>query len=194
MKNNNFTNSNIAIKNLYLWDQNARFPDKYFNKSEKELIEYFVSKKDFKIRELAEAVVKDFDLPQNEAIIVYEYRKRLIVLEGNRRLTVYKLLSNPDLIGDPKLKIFLTRLKSRININDNFSLECLVTKDKDQGLRYIDRKHMNRNHEVGWGEAERAHYNARRGSARKKELFKIAIAKIIKKLNIPEDMKELLLV
>ena len=78
MKNNNFTKDNIAIKNLFLWDENARFPDKYFNKTEKELIKYFTSKKDFKIKDLAEAIVKDFDLPQIEKIIVYENEEKLI--------------------------------------------------------------------------------------------------------------------
>jgi hypothetical protein len=34
----------ILLKNLSLWGDNARFPDKYFNKSAKELIEYFCTK------------------------------------------------------------------------------------------------------------------------------------------------------
>ena len=50
---NKFTKKNISIKNLHLWDENARFPDKYFNKTEKELINFFLSKKDFKLSELA---------------------------------------------------------------------------------------------------------------------------------------------
>jgi len=190
MENNDFKSNNIAIKNLFLWDENARFPDKYFNKSEKELIEYFTSKKDFKIKELAEAVVKDFDLPQIEKIIVYKHDNRLIVLEGNRRLTVYKLLSDPNLTNDSKLKDFFKRLKTQISITNNLALECLITENKEQGLRYIDRKHANGNYEVGWGDTERAHYNARRGNAKKKELFKIALTKIIKNLDIPEEMKE----
>lgn len=190
MKNNDFKSNNIAIKDLFLWDENARFPDKYFNKSEKELIEYFTSKKDFKIKELAEAVVKDFDLPQIEKIIVYKHEDRLIVLEGNRRLTVYKLLSDPNLTNDGKLKDFFKRLKTQISVTDNLDLECLITENKEQGLRYIDRKHANGNYEVGWGDTERAHYNARRGNAKKKELFKIALTKIVKNLDIPEEMKE----
>lgn len=81
---NKFTKNNISIKNLSLWDENARFPDKYFNKTEKELIE-FVFKKDFKLAELAEEVVSEFDLPQLEKLVVYELNGKNIVLEGNRR-------------------------------------------------------------------------------------------------------------
>lgn len=190
MENNFFKSDNISIKNLLLWDENARFPDKYFNKSEKELVDYFISKKDFKIKEFAEAIVKDFDLPQIEKIVVYKLGNKSIVLEGNRRLTAYKLLSNPNLTDDVKLKDVFKRLKSQITITNNLALECLITENKEEGLRYIDRKHANGNYEVGWGDTERAHYNARRGNAKKKELFKIALTKLIKNLDIPEEMKE----
>ena len=185
-----FTKNNIPIKNLSLWDENARFPDKYFNKTEKELIEYFLSKKDFKLSELAEEVVNEFDLPQLEKLVIYELNSKNIVLEGNRRLAVYKLLDNPGLTDNVKIKNKLNGLKSRIKINDNFKLECLITKDKDQGLRYIDRKHLRGNNEVSWGDNERAHHNARRGNASQKELLKVAITKRIKDLDFPEELKE----
>lgn len=187
---NKFIKNNISIKNLSLWDENARFPDKYFNKTEKELIEYFISKKDFKLAEFAEEVVSEFDLPQLEKLVIYELNGKNIVLEGNRRLAVYKLLDDPDLTSDVKLKNKLNGLKSKIKINGDFKLECLITKDKDQGLRYIDRKHLRGNNEVSWGDNERAHHNARRGNASQKELLKVAITKRIKDLDFPEELKE----
>jgi len=180
----------LAIKDLSLWDENARFPDKYFSKTEKELIGYFCSKKDFKISELAEEVVKEFDLPQIEKLVVYELNGKKIVLEGNRRLAVYKLLNDPELTDDSKLKTKILGLKAKIKLDDNFKLECLLTQDKEQGLRYIDRKHLRGNNEVSWGDNERAHHNARRGNANQKELLKVAITKIIKDLHFPEELKE----
>ncbi len=180
----------IAIKDLSLWDENARFPDKYFSKTEKELIEYFCSKKDFKISELAEEVVKEFDLSQIEKLVVYELNGKKIVLEGNRRLAVYKLLNDPNLTDDSKLKTKILGLKAKIKLDDNFKLECLLTQDKEQGLRYIERKHLRGNNEVSWGDNERAHHNARRGNANQKELLKVAVTKIIKDLDFPEELKE----
>ena len=180
----------LAIKDLSLWDENARFPDKYFSKTEKELIEYFCSKKDFKISELAEEVVKEFDLPQIEKLVVYELNGKRIVLEGNRRLAVYKLLNDPELTDDSKLKTKILGLKAKIKLDDNFKLECLLTQDKEQGLRYIERKHLRGNNEVSWGDNERAHHNARRGNANQKELLKVAVTKIIKDLDFPEELKE----
>lgn len=181
---------NILLKDLYLWDENARFPDKYFNKSEKDLIKYFCSKKNFKIESLAKEIAKDFDMPQLEKLVIYEIDERMIVLEGNRRLTAYKLLNDPELAPNERLKVKFQRLKDTIDIDENYLFDCLITKNKTEGFRYIERKHVNGNNEVGWGDQERANHNVRRGNATKKEEFKVAIAKIIKGLDIPEEFKD----
>ncbi|AYQ56055.1 hypothetical protein MS2017_0306 [Bathymodiolus thermophilus thioautotrophic gill symbiont] len=189
-ENINWQEQKISLKDLSLWDENARFPDKYFNKSEKELIEYFCTNGIFKIENLAKEIVKDFDLPQLEKLITYNADEQLIVLEGNRRLTVYKLLHNPELAPSNTLKNKFQKLKKEINISDNFLFDCLITENKTEGFRFIERKHVNGNNEVNWGEQERTHYNVRRGNATKKEEFKVAIAKIIKDLDIPEGLKD----
>lgn len=187
------TIKDIAISDLKLWDENARFPDKYFNTEETELINYFLSKPDFKIKPLVEAIVKDFDLPQLEKLVVWNNNGEHVVLEGNRRLTAYKLLHNPELTDDTSLKKYLTEIKGKAKITDSFSLECLVTENKEHGFRYIDRKHANNNNEVNWQDAERAHYNVRRGSKNQGELLKIGITKIVKELDLPEEMKDQIL-
>ena len=184
------TQDNISISELSLWDQNARFPDTYFNKTEKELIEHFATKKDFKLVELASEIVDEFSWPQLEKLVVYESGGKKIVLEGNRRLAAYKLLNNPELTDDIGLKKKLNDLRAQININNNFKLECLVTQDKELGLRYIDRKHLKGNNEVSWGDNERAHHKSRRGSAGQKEELKIAITRRVRDLDIPEEWKE----
>ena len=40
LQNDNWRESKIPLSQLVLWDENARFPDKYFTKSEKELKSY----------------------------------------------------------------------------------------------------------------------------------------------------------
>lgn len=181
---------NIAIKDLTLWDENARFPDKFFNQEESELIDFFLSKPDFKIKPLIESIVKDFDLPQLEKIVVWNDGEQNIVLEGNRRLTAYKLLNNPELAKENKLKDFIKSEKQKISISDNFELECVLVEEREDAFRYIDRKHYNSNNEVNWKDTERAHYSKRRGSENPLELIKIGIAKIVRELDLPEEMKE----
>lgn len=185
-----YSQQNITVSNLYLWDENARFPDKYYNSNENELLSYFLSKPDFKIQQLVDAIIKDFDLPQLEKLVVWENSDKYIVLEGNRRLAAYKLLINPKLASDIALIKYLEEQKSKIDISDNYILECLVTTDKDEGYRYIDRKHAHGNNEVNWQDAERAHYSVRRGSKTQIEFIKIGLTKIVRDLDLPEELKD----
>lgn len=180
----------IPLNELILWDENARFPDKYFNRDEIELIDYFLSKKDFKIRELIKAMVKDFDLPQLEKLVVWNNGTQNIVLEGNRRLTALKLLNNIELAKNSKLREFLAGEKNKIKISDDYKIECVLVKSKEDAFRYLDRKHYQGNNEVAWKDTERALYNKRRGGRKTTDLIKIGIAKIVRDLDIPYEMKE----
>jgi hypothetical protein len=193
MVSEKFNKEDISIKNLSLWDENARFPDKYFGKYEKELIAYFCSVDDFKILKFAKEIVNDFDLPQIEKFVVYRVNEQNIVLEGNRRLVAYKLLSDPNLTDDKKLKEKLLNLKSKISISGNFEIECLVTLEIEEGYRYIERKHLHQNNEISWKDNERAHHKNRIGKANQQEKFKVAITKIIRGLDLPENMKDSIL-
>ena len=184
----------IAVKELSLWDENARFPEEYFNKQETELIEYFLRKKDFKIEQFAREVVKEFDLPQLEKIVVLKLKDRKIVLEGNRRVTVYKLLINPSLANGNAnaLKVF-EELSRSIKFPNSFKLEATVTTNKDEGLRFVDRKHNRGNNEVSWGEPERRNFAVRRSHGKNKDLLRVELANTVKKLKLPDIIKEAVL-
>ena len=190
---NNFLSKKIKISELFLWDKNARFPDSYLNNDEKELINYFLTRQDFKIKQLVSEIVKDFDLPQLEKLIVWNDGKRNIVLEGNRRIAANKLLINPELSTNKALRQYFEEQKILINITNNLSIDCLVTTNKNEGLRYIDRKHLNGNNEVNWQDTERAHYSTRRGSNAQTELLKIGLSKIIKDVDLPSIFKDKIL-
>ncbi len=190
----NIQKKDLSIRDLSLWDENARFPEEYFNKSEKQLVNFLLGKKDFKIESLAKEIVKEFELPQLEKIVVYSHKKKNIVLEGNRRTVVYKLLADPGLTNDSDTRRFFETLASQIKIDDSFTLESLVTSDRNTGLLYVDRKHTKRNNEVGWGEQERHNYKVRRGNATAKtEVFRYELGKLVRKLDIPDEMKDAVL-
>jgi len=188
--NEEWTKTNLPIKALRLWDENARFPEEYFNKTQEELIEYFLSKKNFKIKELAQEIVDEFDLPQLEKIVVLEINDEKVVLEGNRRLTVYKLLSNPLLTTNKNTQKAFAELKSKYNIDDDFQIEVLTTKSKEEGLRFLNRKHNKNNNEVPWGEVERRNFAVRRTSKTSKDTLRVELANIVKKLSLPDIIKE----
>ena len=190
MNNKKWKKGDIKIKVLSLWDENARFPIDYFNKKEQELISYFLSKKDFKIREFAYEVVTEFDLPQLERIVVLQRRGKNIVLEGNRRLTVYKLLINPSLTQDTRTKKLFYDLRKQIKINDNFKLESNITTDKKEGLRFLNRKHNRGNNEISWGEFERRNFAIRAHISKNvRDVYRGELGKFVKEIDLPEQIK-----
>lgn len=183
----------VSIQKLSLWDENPRFPEEYFSKSESELIEYFLQKKEFKIESLAKEIAKDFDLPQLEKIVVFQYKGKNIVLEGNRRLIVYKLLLNPLLTSNQTLRTFFEGLQQQTKINDSFKLESNITTIKDEGLRFVDRKHNRGNNEIGWSEPERRNFAVRRSHGKGKDVLRVELANAVKKLSLPDAIKEAVL-
>jgi hypothetical protein len=183
----------LKIRDLLLWDENARFPDKYYNNDEKVLMNYFSNKSEYKIKQLIEAITKDFDLPQLEKLVVWNDEGNFIVLEGNRRITAYKLLVDPEICDNSKLKKFLYQQKEKISIDNDFSIDCIVTTDKAEGFRYIDRKHANGNNEVSWQEPERVNYSARRGSESLNNTLKRGITNVVRGLDIPDELKDRIL-
>ena len=191
--NQKWKKQSLAIKDLSLWDENARFPEEYFNKTESELIEYFLGKKEFKIEDLAREIINEFDLPQLEKIVALEFNGKFIVLEGNRRLAVYKLLINPSLANNQEVKKIFEELRKRIEIDDNYALEANVTSIKEEGLRYVDRKHNRGNNEVSWGEPERRNFAIRRSYGKNRDVLRVELATAVKRLSLPDAIKEAVL-
>jgi hypothetical protein len=182
------TTKNISIADLKLWDENARFPDKYYNSNEEELVKYFLSQPKFEMKKFIEEIVNDFSMPQLEKLVVWKNEDDLIVIEGNRRLTAYKVLCETHLIKDGKLRKFVDQLKEKIAIDNTFTLECLVSENETDCLKYIDRKHIKKNNEVSWQEPERVNFDIRRGNNSNNNLIIQGITEIVRKLDLPSEM------
>ena len=114
MKNAEFIR--VAFENLILDPQNPRLPKSMGNKSEKEIINFFLS--DASLIELMLAIGKN-DFFEGEQLLVVSEGDKYLVIEGNRRLSAVKLLHNPE-IADiykthmcPLAKVLRKELKSR---------------------------------------------------------------------------------
>jgi hypothetical protein len=190
---NNWAKEEVAIKDLSLWDENPRFPEEYFSKKEPELIAYFLKKKELKIEDFSREVINEFDLPQLEKLVVLKLNGKRIVLEGNRRLVAYKLLINPSLAKDQKIKKLFSDLQKRVSLDGNFKLETNTTSVKEEGLRFVDRKHNKGNNEVGWDEPERRNFAIRRSYGNNTDVRRTELASAVKKLDLPNEIKEAVL-
>ncbi|GAH59970.1 unnamed protein product, partial [marine sediment metagenome] len=125
-----------------------------------------------------------------ERIVVLNLRGKNIVLEGNRRLVVYKLLVNPSLAREQKTKTFFKEIQKNIDIDGNFKLEANITSIKAEGLRFLDRKHNKGNNEVGWNEPERRNFAIRRRRGSEKDILRVELTKAVKSLSLPDEIKE----
>jgi hypothetical protein len=103
-------------------------------------------------------------------------------------------LLNPELAKDfqSTYKLF-KELSKAVKISANFKLEAVVTKSKDEGLRFVDRKHNKGNNEVGWGEPERRNFSVRRSHGNSKDVLRVELANAVKKLDLPDVIKEAVL-
>lgn len=179
----------LKISDLKLYSENPRFPQEYFNKSEKELINYLFNKKGEreKLKDLAKSIIDNIKLIPSERLIVYNEGEDYIVLEGNRRLIIYKLLLNPSLLEDKKLSSIFK--KSKGIIENSLKVDCLVTENLEKGLKYVELKHLETGYK-SWGEPERNKFKIRRGKAGEKEILKTEINKIVKELDLPQKLKD----
>ncbi len=179
----------INLSDLKLWAENPRFPQEYFNKSEKELINYIFNKKGEKekLKDLSKSIIENIKLIPWERLIVYNDGEQYTVLEGNRRLIIYKLLLNPSLLDDKKLASIFE--KSKGIINNSLKVDCLVTENLENGLKYVELKHLETGYK-SWGEPERNKFKITRGKAGDKEILKMEINKIVKKLDFPQKLKD----
>lgn len=178
----------IKIRNLKLWDENPRFPEEYFKKDEKNLIEYLLQKEHTRMTDLCKSISENLNLIPLEKLVVWNSENGFIVLEGNRRVSIYKLLSNPEKISDKKNLDFFKEQSKKVKIDENFEVECIVVDDKEEGLKYVELKHLERGYS-NWQESERINFQKRRGiSMNDKEVVKLEISKIVKNLDLPQEL------
>ncbi len=126
----------IRLDKLKLDNENPRLPSDFCNKSEGDIIKWMLE--DESIIELMLAIGQhDFFI--GEALLVVKSGNNFTVVEGNRRLTSLKLLSNPSLatIRESRVAQVLADTTKRPD-----SIPCIVFDDKTQIMQYLGYRHV----------------------------------------------------
>lgn len=129
----------IALSNLKLDLFNPRLPKSKQGKDEKTVIEFMLL--EAATLELMTAIAEN-DFFEGELLLVVKDNieaDKFIVIEGNRRLTSAKLLSNPELTTVKKIST------NEIVENAKFKpteLPCLIFEDKNMILKYLGFRHI----------------------------------------------------
>lgn len=141
----------ISLTNLLLNIENPRF-DLVGN--QREALEAMVNDQSDKIYNLAKDIVNIGMLNPSELIIVTpsENDKKLyVVLEGNRRVTALKILSNPAIISTSHLAFYrkLKPLADKFKSKPITEVVCSVFNDAEEANKWIKLKHTGENEGVG---------------------------------------------
>ena len=110
---------------------------------------------DKEVSELVDSIAHNGYWQHEELFAVME-KGRLVVVEGNRRLTAVKLLSDPDLVKRLKIKGIPDQLP--VAIRKSFAMLPVVICSRESLWRYAGFKHLNGPKE--WDSVAKANYVA----------------------------------
>lgn len=130
----------ISIKDLVLWNDNVRY--NHSAKSEEEcLYEMFENKK---LLSKQKRLLDDIFLETKmfETCIVYKEvnngNSKFIVLDGNRRISLFKIFFYDDLVQ--KYKLDYSKLE---HINSNIkTINCQIYDDLDLAYKHVEKRHL----------------------------------------------------
>ena len=129
----------INIDNLKLDLQNPRLPKSKQNKDETSVIEFMLQ--EAATTELMLAIATN-DFFEGELLLVVKddhEEEKFLVIEGNRRLTATKLLSNPGLTSVKKVTVNEIAESAKFKPRE---LPCLVFEEKSEILKYLGFRHI----------------------------------------------------
>ena len=159
----------IAVSNLLLDIRNPRLAQG--QQSQLDTMHAMLRAEGSKTLALAESVAHEGLSPIERLIVTPspDQPKRFIVLEGNRRLTALRLLSEPALAA-PVLTSAQTKKLNRWsadyrNRGEIARVECVVFETRDAASAWIERRHRGDKGGLGivrWGATESARFDARR--------------------------------
>lgn len=157
----------IHISNLLLDLDNPRFPR--IVESQREAINLMLEIQSDKIESLAKDIT-EYGLDPSERLIVYKNETAddetsFTVAEGNRRLTALKLLNEPELADNEKIR---SRFKKILQTNVELpeELDCVIFENPDEFEHWISLKHSGQNNGVGrvrWDTKEQERYLSKNG-------------------------------
>lgn len=149
---------NISLDQLFLDDQNPRLPKSLQGSSEKDILEYMLL--DASLIELMLAIGENDFFPGEQLLVVKiqdkkgkENKNNYKVVEGNRRLSAVKLLSNPQLVSIQKSKIQQAVEEAEYKPTE---IPCLIFQTEAEIHNYLGYRHITGIKE--WKLLEKARY------------------------------------
>lgn len=140
---------NAAVSDLYFDPENPRFAALSFDKSDECAVIRHMNDEESLIDLLRS--IADAGYFSGEPLLVYRKDGRLIVAEGNRRLSALKVLNNPTLLDLPSVREIAEHPNHRPE-----TVPCIEFARREDILVYLGYKHITGT--KSWGSLEKAIY------------------------------------
>lgn len=140
---------NAAVSDLYFDPENQRFAALSFDKSDECAVIRHMNDEESLIDLLRS--IADAGCFSGEPLLVYRKDGRLIVAEGNRRLSALKVLNNPALLDMPSVREIAEHPNHRPE-----TVSCIEFARREDILVYLGYKHITGT--KSWGSLEKAIY------------------------------------
>lgn len=140
---------NAAVSDLYFDPENPRFAALSFDKSDECAVIRHMNDEESLIDLLRS--IADAGYFSGEPLLVYRKDGRLIVAEGNRRLSALKVLNNPALLDLPSVREIAEHPNHRPE-----TVPCIEFARREDILVYLGYKHITGT--KSWGSLEKAIY------------------------------------
>lgn len=169
---------NIKLTSLLVNTENYRFEPQ---SSQKDAIDKMVEDQNEKLYALATDILKNGLSPVDIIMVSPDSgTNRYVVLEGNRRITTLKLLSNPSLIADEfdNLRRKFQKLMKGNDISSLKSITCAVFDTPEEADIWIKRKHAGEQGGIGtvtWNAQQKDRFEERVGGKTSTSLQIIAL-------------------
>ena len=132
----------IPVSNLLLDGRNPRLTER--TRGQRKIIRALANTHWRQLLALAKDIVEYGQDPSDLFIVMRQRRRRYVVLDGNRRIAVLKLLENPsildDRVPDSQLRI-LKRLSRQYDHSLNDEVLCILVRDRVEADHWIELKH-----------------------------------------------------
>jgi len=136
---NKWVDKKENLNNLNLDLKNPRIPE-YARVDEPSIISYLLDNED--VMSIASNIAKNGYHSSAVSIVCIE-KKRMVVLDGNRRLVACKLLQDPDLANKESYKRKLHSLKNILNLDQIKNIKITIAPSRDIAEKEIWDIHMN---------------------------------------------------
>lgn len=141
----------IDLENLFLDSNNPRLPKSLQGSAEKAILEYMLL--DASLIELMLAIGENDFFPGEQLLVVNSGDNSYTVIEGNRRLSAVKLLSDPTLVDIQKSKIQQAVEEADYKPT---AIPCLIFETPEEIHNYLGYRHITGIKE--WKLLEKARY------------------------------------